>query len=384
MNNRIRYKIFQILLIMFLFFVNIFAQFPKQIENDMKFGLEYFTNYEFNEAKIIFSQIIQENPKDPISRLFFMITEYEHMKINGNYKYANNYLLKESKNISLLFENKMEQYPQNVTYIVYYAMLKGMDLKATVSSGNNYLKVFKESWQTSKLIEKANKINNNNYDLYGVLGGYNFYIGVLCNHNNLLGIFINSENKMKEGIKHFTSAYKNGTGFKWLAGESLVFIYLHDKYNYKKAYKIGKHLSNRFPNNLEFKSLYIESLIYMNKIDSAEILLKNYSDFYKDFHSPKKEMWNIREKYLQATLNMKKENYKKAIEEFLSIINMNNIEYKWIKTTSYFKIGQIFDINNDRKNAKKYYNLTIDTNEKMQAVLDAKKYLKTPFIINNK
>jgi tetratricopeptide (TPR) repeat protein len=203
----------------------------------------------------------------------------------------------------------------------------------------------------------------------------------MADHYSVVDLIYNSEEKRKLGIERLITAYENGVGAKWEAGRILLLIHLHETKNYKEASKIGENLFKRFPNNLESKSLYIESLIYLDKIEKSEKLLAEYSKSYENISHKGKEIWKVRERYLSAVLNMQKGNYEDAKKSFLFVIENYNLEFQWFKALSYLKIGQIYDLNNQRENAKKYYKLAINTRETTKAVKEAKEYLKAPFTI---
>lgn len=372
-------KHFKILII--LFFISIvFGQFPAEYKKEMKIGLNYYTNFEFDSAEKVYSQITEKYPNDPLGWFYLMNTKYESLKFNGKFKNADIFLLNEIQRISPLFENKIDGYPDEVVYLVYYGTLKGMSARINLAE-SNYMKAFSESWRAINLIEKAYEINPKYWDVFLPLGSYNFYGGVMADHYSVVDLIYNSEKKRKLGIEQLTIAYENGVGAKWEAGRILLLIYLHETKEYEKANKIGKKLVTQFPNNLEFKSLYIELLVYLDKINEAEKLLKNYSKSYVNISQKGKKVWKVREKYLNAALNMQKGNYKDAKESFLFVIENYNLEFQWFKVLSYLKIGQIYDIQKQRENAKKYYQLAIDTKETTQAVKEAKEYLINSFTI---
>jgi len=364
-----------------LFIVGIcYAQFPEQIKNEMKIGLEYFTNYEFDSAEKVYSQITKKYPDEPLGWFYLMNAKYESLKLNGEYKKANTFLLDEIERISPLFENKLKERPNEVVYLVYFGSLKGLSVRLNLAE-SNYLKAFNGSWRAINLIKKAYEIDPRYWDVFLPLGSYDFYGGVMADHYSVVDLIYNSEEKRKLGIERLITAYENGVGAKWEAGRILLLIHLHETKNYKEASKIGENLFKRFPNNLESKSLYIESLIYLDKIEKSEKLLAEYSKSYENISHKGKEIWKVRERYLSAVLNMQKGNYEDAKKSFLFVIENYNLEFQWFKALSYLKIGQIYDLNNQRENAKKYYKLAINTRETMKAVKEAKEYLKAPFTI---
>lgn len=370
-------KHFKILII--LFFTSIvFGQFPSEYKNELGIGLNYLTNFEFDSAKKVYFQITEKYPDDPLGWFYLMNAKYEFFKLNGEFKKANIFLLNEIKRISPLFENKIDEHPNEIVYLVYYGSLKGMSARINLAE-SNYMKAFNESWQAINLIEKAHKINPKYWDVFLPLGSYNFYGGVMADHYSVIDWIYNSNKKRKLGIEQLTIAYEKGVGAKWEAGRILLLIHIHETKNYEKAYKIGKKLVTQFPNNLEFKSLYIELLIYLDEIKKTEELLDKYSKSYENISRKGKQIWKIREKYLNAVFNMKKGNHKDAKKSFLFVIENYNLEFQWFKVLSYLKIGQIYDLNDQREKAKKYYQSAIDTKETTQAVKEAKEYLENPF-----
>ena len=370
----------KLIIITIILITNLFAQFPTEYKKELEVGLNYFTNYQFDSGEVVYSKMTKEFPNEPLGWFYLMNTKYESLKFIGEYEEAKTFLLEGIKKISPQFETKIKQNPDDVVYLVYYGTLMSMSARINLSE-SNYLKAFNESWRTMKLVEKAYKIDPKYYDVFLPLGSYDFYGGVMADHYFVVSLIYNSKDKRKLGIKRLTIAYENGVGGKWEAGKILLLIHLHETRNYKEAFRIGTKLVKRFPNNLEFKSLYIELLIYLDKIDEAEKLLDEYQKSLGNIPPKGKKVWRVREKYLSAVLNMQKGNYEDAKESFLFVIDNYNLEFQWFKVLSYLKIGQMYDLKNDRENAIKYYELTIDTKETTRAVQDAKMYLKKPFTI---
>lgn len=360
--------------------MNLFSQFPKYIEDEMEIGLKLFTNYQFDSAKTIYSEMRKKYPYEPLAWFYLMNTEYEILKNNGKIEEANDFLLDEIKIIEPIFKKKLNNVENKVIYTVYYGSLKGVGARVNLFK-SNYLMAFSDGLKANKLIKDAFEMNPQYYDVYLPLGSYNFYGGVMADHYSAVSMIYDSEKKRKLGINQLKKAYENGVGAKWEAGRILLLIYLHETKDYDKALKIGEKLVTNFPNNLDYKSLYIELLINLDETEKAKKILKDYSKFYEKYSKNGKNMWKVRENYLQAVLDMKMENYNKSLKLFQFVIDNYNLEFQWFKVLSYLKIGQIYDLKNDRENAKKYYILTIDTKETTRAVKDAKIYLEKPFKI---
>ncbi|MEA1986572.1 MAG: hypothetical protein U9N76_03675 [Candidatus Marinimicrobia bacterium] len=369
---------YQKAILILLLISNLFAQFPKDIDKEMRIGLEYLTNYQFDSAEVIYTEITKKHLSEPLGWFYLMETKLEKFKYENEFEQANILLENEIDMISELFKNKLEEQPRNVIYLVYYGSFNGLSAEVNLSKGN-YITAFKSGRKSIKLVEKAHEIDSQYYDLFLPLGSYDFYGGVLADNYSVVDLIYDSETKRKQGIEKLTIAFEKGVGAKWEAGRILLLIHLHETRDYEKAFEIGEKLVEKFPHNLEYKSLFIELLIYMNKIERAENMLEKYLISHKNISASGKKMWEVREKYLSAVMNMQKGNYENSIKLFKFVIENYNLEFQWFKVLAYLKIGQIYDLKNNRELAKKYYKLAIDTKETTRGVSEAKKYLELPF-----
>jgi len=77
---------------------------------------------------------------------------------------------------------------------------------------------------------------------------------------------------------------------------------------------------------------------------------------------------------------MEKGDFQKAESLFQAVIKNYCFEYQWQKNRSLLKIGQMADLQGNRKKALRYYQRVMDSKETTRAVLEAEKYLKKPYL----
>ena len=339
-------------------------------------GIAAGQNYEFDRALEMFQKA---SLQEPVRAFYVLNTQYKKLKINGHYKDANSYLIDgvyENKN---LFEESLkEEEPDYSELLMYYGALLGLQAQVYMAE-SKYLQGYYFGLSGIKKVETAFNMNPDLSDAMLAMGTLAFYTGVMAQHYSIIGTVVNAEESIQKGIDYIQRTWDRNARSYAEAGYLLLLINLYEIQNFEKACQMGEVLLEKFPGNLENRALYAEALIQCHQFEQAEKILNDFHAYTTWLDHNGKSMWSLRKTYVEAVLTMEKEEYDTAELKFNHVLENYCFEYQWQKNLSLLRLGQMADLQGERKKAQKYYQHVINSKETTRSVLEAGQYLKKPY-----
>lgn len=340
-------------------------------------GVQKVHNYEFEEAKALFRHA---DIPEPVRAFYLLNSEYLRLKANGQYDTANDFLIEGIEKTKDLFEASLEKdNPQYAEMLMYYGALLGLKSQVYMA-GNKYLQGYYYGLRGIQKVKAAYEMNSDLTDALLAMGTYEFYSGIMAQHYGAVGAVINADEAIQKGIDYFQQTWDLGARSRAEACHLLLLVHVYEVQDYEKALAIGEELIITFPRNLENRSLYAEALILSHHFEKADKILEEFDAYTSWLNEQGEKMWSLRKTYLQAVYAMEKGDFKKAETHFQNVVQNYCFEYQWQKNRALLKIGQMADLQGKRKKACRYYQRVVDSKETTKAALDAKKFLKNPYI----
>ncbi len=240
----VRYKI----LFVFLFPLVVFPQkYPNtKVDSLLTLGIVEIVKQNYSAAKTIFSELDSSFPQLPLGK-----TYKAAVSIAKSTDYAEDYnsaeikeLLDSAKVISerLLNENESgiwNNYFMALTlgYKAYFQILKG-----------NYLDAFVDGYRSVQYFERCKDMDSAFYESYLAIGTYKYWKSAKASSLNWLPFF--NDNR-KEGINLLEKAVSNSSYNKYLALNSLIWIYINEKES-EKAIGTAEQALKNFPGSRFF------------------------------------------------------------------------------------------------------------------------------------
>jgi hypothetical protein len=339
-------------------------------------GIAADQNYEFDKAREIF---MQAPLREPVRAFYIMNAQYKKLKINGHYKDANTYLIEGvNKNKALFEESLNPDDPDYAELLMYYGALLGLQAQVFMAE-SKYLQGYYSGLTGLKKVETAYNMNPDLTDALLAMGTSAFYTGIMAQHYSIIGSVINAEESIRKGIDYIQKTWDSRALSQAEAGYLLLLINLYEIQDFETASGMGGILLEKFPGNLENRALYAETLILRGDFEQAEEILHDFLDYTHWLDDNGKNMWSLRKTYVEAVLAMEKNDFDTAKIKFNHVLENYCFEYQWQKNLSLLKLGQMADLQGDRKKARMYYQHVINSKETTRSVLDAGVYIKKAY-----
>jgi len=339
-------------------------------------GVHRIQNYQFPEGQALFRKA---DIPEPVRAFYLLNSEYMRLKINGHYTEANVFLIEGIEEAKDLFDAALDKSsPEYAKILMHYGALLGLKSQVFMAE-SRYLQGYYHGLRGIEKVKKAYDMDTTLTDALLAMGTYEFYSGIMAQHYSVIGAAIDADDAIRRGLDYFWQTWNRGERSKAEAGHLLLLIYVYELHDYPKALRIGEALITEYPGNLENRALYAETLILSGRFHRADEILGDFDTYTSWLDSEGKRVWNLRKKYIQAVYAMEKGDFETAESLFQEVIKKYCFEYQWQKNRSLLKIGQIADLQGNRKKARRYYQQVVDSKETTRAVLEAEKYLKKPY-----
>lgn len=339
-------------------------------------GVHRIQNYQFPEGQALFRKA---DIPEPVRAFYLLNSEYMKLKINGHYTEANEFLIAGIEEAKDLFDAALDKSsPEYAKILMHYGALLGLKSQVFMAE-SRYLQGYYHGLRGIEKVKKAYDMDTTLTDALLAMGTYEFYSGIMAQHYSVIGAAIDADDAIRRGLDYFWQTWNRGERSKAEAGHLLLLIYVYELHDYPKALRIGEALITEYPGNLENRALYAETLILSGRFHRADEILGDFDTYTSWLDSEGKRVWNLRKKYIQAVYAMEKGDFETAESLFQEVIKKYCFEYQWQKNRSLLKIGQMADLQGNRKKARRYYQQVVDSKETTRAVLEAEKYLKKPY-----
>ncbi len=271
-------KVLRKLITLFIFLtpITLSAQILKDPNslNQVKRGIDYIYNLQFNEAKEVCNKLNEEYPEEPVLYL-----------IKGFATYWENYpMLPDSparqklegdlqKCIDLCDKDHNKE--DDAEYLLANLSARGMLLQYYSENGLT-MKVIPLATSSYHYIRKAFDFTASYNDFYFFTGLYNYYREAYPEAYPVyktMAFFFPKGDRAK-GLDQLEIVAKNSILYKAESYKFLTYIYLSFENNFEKAYKYSKSLHELYPANMDYFADYIKSALLVKHYDEAESLIK--------------------------------------------------------------------------------------------------------------
>ena len=293
----------------------------KDIHNLISEGLNYTLNQDYGSAKKIYQKLIVEYPDQPLGYIFLAgvsITvavdycePFDDEFIMGNLDKA------EEISDGLLYENDEDVWHN------YFSALTNAYLAYYQALNLDYISAFTNGLTSILGFQKCLEIDENFFESYLAIGTYLYWKSEKMEFMNWLPFVVDER---KEGIKLIERAIENTTYNKYLAINSLIWIYITEGKD-SAAIELAEKTLEHFPNSRYLKWGLARAYKSVDKKYSIKIFLE-ILDSYRDI--PGINRCNeITLKHKIAMIYMEMGNEQKALiycNEILSIEDLDDFE----------------------------------------------------------
>ncbi len=319
----------------------------------IKQGVNYIYNSEFDKAEEVYSYISKKYPNNPVPNLFKgLILYWKYYPLTPESEESSSYVNKMTTCINLAGK-ALKENENDAENLLAGLGAMGMLLMYYADNGLTG-KVISMAPETYHFVKKAFDFTDTYNDFYFITGLYNYYREAYPEahpaYKPVMMFFPGGDKKL--GLQQLKIAARNSIFLKAESNSFLSGIYLDFEHNLDSALVYCKKLYTLYPNNLQYKTLYIRDLLVAKKYKPAKSLLDsiNYwstntyfqakQDIFRGILYEKDEHNDTMAEYYYRSGINKAAKYGVFANEYVSY--------------GYFGLSRIYDRAGDKKKKKLY------------------------------
>jgi len=320
--------------------------------NLIRENVDYIYNLQFDDARELYTKVIQSYPDHPIRFI-----------LRGLMTYWDNYPLLYTSPAHVSFEEDMRQCIRlsesnnNPAYEAEYLLVnlcaRAMLLMFYADNGVT-MEVIPLIISTYKYLRRSFDFSSSCTDLYYYTGLYNYYRVAYPKahpiYKSLALLFPKGD--IERGLNELQNAAKNSVVLRAESCFILTWIYLFYENSYPDALFYCKALNEKYPENELYTALNIQNLLLMKKYDEAEKMIAESPEEGENsyFQAQLTIFKGILEEIKYNDYKLAEQYYLKGIHD-ISPYNAYGNEYA---AYAYYGLSRINNANGERKASKTY------------------------------
>ena len=359
---------------------------PDQVRLYLKQGIEKAFNLEPVSANAYLQRAVEMDPENPLGYAFLALV---HL-----FAYEMSFEAKER-----------EYYQQSILYYVQETLARGENIiNNNAPHGNAYLsmalaKIAKVRWaimrneyltvakETSSIwnyLERA-KDKVHNYDIYFPMGLLHYHIDHLPGVSRVLSSLVITPGDRTRGLRELELAAQHGDLLKDAARSELVAVYANFEKQPAKALPIVRELKGKFPRNFNFAFALANILSDLHRYEEAFAVAREIDKNIQSGKDPYGPHLQSRYNLVMGRIFFSRLEYTKAAEYCQKTLSDASPYNARVRAWAFVRLGMIHDAYKEREQAEECYNnaLMVGGGEGA-AQIEARKYLKTPYVPESK
>ncbi len=264
----------------------------------------------------------------------------------------------------------------------YFALTLAKIVKVRLAiAQRSYFTVAQESAYAWNYLEKTRAADPNNYDSYFPMGLLHYHIDQLPGVTRFLSSLLITDGDQHKGIQELELAVQRGDLLRELAQAELSSVYINYEKLPAQALAMTLELKERFPRNYNFSFSLANILSELRRFDEAYAIARDLEKGIQGGKPPFAPQLQPRYDHLLGRILFNQGEYAKAGEYFQKVLKDTAPYNARVRASALLRLGMIHDVRRERKRAEEYYHwaLEVEGGEGV-AQVDAKQYLKTPYL----
>ena len=262
----------------------------------------------------------------------------------------------------------------------YFALTLAKIVKVRLAiAQRSYFTVAQESASAWNYVEKTRAADPANYDIYFPMGLLHYHLDQLPGVTRFLSSMLITAGDHHKGLQELELAMQKGDLFRELAQAELSSVYINFEKLPVQALAITVDLKERFPRNFNFSFSLANILSELGRFDEANAIAR---DLEKGIQAGSlAPQLQPRHDHLLGRILFNQGEYTRAGEYFQKVLKDTAPYNARIRASALLRLGMIQDVRRERKQAEEYYRRTLEVEGgEGVAQVDAKQYLKTPYL----
>ena len=324
----------------------------------IKSGVDYIYNFQFENAKKIYTRLKQLYPEHPLPFLFRgLITFWENYPLLADSPYRKSFEDDMNTTIRLCGEQSTPEH--EAEFLMTNLAARGM-LLLFYADNSISGEVIPLATGSFKYVKRAFDFKETYRDFYFVTGLYSYYREAYPQAHPIYRTiaFLFPGGDKEQGLIELNLAARYAIFLKAESYSFLSGIYISFENDFLKASSFSEDLHNLYPENPLYIAIYIKNLLLIKEYDRAEeMIVQTRKGRQNDYLKVQLAILNgilYEKKY--HNLRAAKTYYKSGIEKALKYSDYAN-EYV---AYAYFGLSRISEAENDHQAARNYRRLALD------------------------
>jgi Tfp pilus assembly protein PilF len=360
------------------------AQLPQnQLHYYLRSGIERIFNLDTRNANIYLQKAVELDKENPAGYAFLALAHlfiYEmSFEPEDRERNQENMLRYVSETINR-GEKRIEKNSRDGQ--AYFAMALAKIAKIRWAIGQKkYFIVAQESSKIWDYLEKAKEENPQNYDIYFPAGLLHYHLDHLQGITRFFSSLMITSGNRQKGIQELELTAQKGDLLKELAQAELASVYSNFENQPARALPIARELKDKFPHNYNFSFALANSLSDLHRFEEASAIAREIEKGIQAGKPPFVPQLQSRCDQLMGRIFFNQGEYTKAGEYCQRALKDTSPYNARVRAWAFVRLGMIYDTRKERKQAEDYYSKALDVEGgEGAAQVEAKKYLKTPYV----
>jgi len=294
-----------------------------KVDSLLRNGIDLIISQKYNQAKKTFKDLDQKYPEIPFGKIYLAAT---HIAETADYGLDPESDSIEDKldEVVDLSERLLDNDEQNIWNNYFMALSLAYKAYFNILTGD-YISAFSDGYKSVQYYERCAEIDSDFYESYLALGTYKYWKSAKTNSLSWLPFI---KDNREEGIRLLKKTINNFAYNKYLALNSLVWIYIDEK-EFQKAEDLSKAALKDYPNS----RFFIWGLARAYEDLDTQKAINSYGEILQSLKSENK-LFNINYVILNhkiAMLYYRQNKYLKALNllnQITKVTKLNNYEKK--------------------------------------------------------
>jgi len=360
---------------------------PGQLHAYLRQGIESAFNLDHTGAISSFQMAVELDRESPtgyaflaLAQLFFYETSFDPKEREKSQEAMIRYV----GDAVARGEKRVGKNPRDGQ--AYFALTLAKIVKVRLAiAQRSYFTVAQESAYAWDYLEKTRAADPNNYDSYFPMGLLHYHLDQLPGVTRFLSSLLITNGDQHKGIQELELAVQRGDLLRELAQAELSSVYINYEKLPAQAFAMTLELKERFPQNYNFSFSLANILSELRRFDEAYAIVRDLEKGIQGGKPPFAPQLQPRYDHLLGRILFNQGEYAQAEKYFQKVLKDTAPYNARVRASALLRLGMIHDVRRERKRAEEYYHwaLEVEGGEGV-AQVDAKQYLKTPYLLPSK
>jgi tetratricopeptide (TPR) repeat protein len=354
------------------------------IEREIQHGIDYIYNIQFAKADSVFADVVRWNPQHPIGYFFQAMTQWWRILTNFDDESQDQKFYDILDKVITLCDERLDKNSNDVTALFFKGGAVGFRGRLRANR-SKWVGAANDGLVALPIVQKAYKLDPNNYDVLLGIGIYNYYADVIPDEYPFVKPFMVffPGGDRKKGLQQLEEAAKHARYARVEASYFLMQNYFLYEKDFARALAIAVELNKKYPQNPIFQRYLGRCYISVGRLGEANDVFLDVEKRYKkkqtgyDDYDGREAYYYIG-KYDFLTGNMGRSLQNLSKSDSLSRIVDKDGASGFMSLTNLI-IGMIYDTQNKRPAAIEQYKKVLDMKEFENSRRDAEQYLRQPY-----